>query len=107
MTLLAPLHEGRKPKRARGPFCKIPVHRFQITPQEVRPRRFANGAGLQIEQQLEFPFGESVAPDSTPDYLLDELAERRQVSTPRSRIRQMKECSFPQKILSLFCDSVR
>jgi hypothetical protein len=48
-----------------------------------------------------------VAPNSTPDYLLNELTERRQVSTPRSCILQMKECSFPQKILRLFCDSVR
>ena len=83
------------------------MHRFQIAPQKVPTRRFADRAGLQIEQQRKLPFGESVAPNSTPDYLLNELTERRQVSTPRSCILQMKECSFPQKILRLFCDSVR
>lgn len=106
-ALAAAFDELRQANGGRGALEEIALNGFQIAAQQVRAGRLADGAGLQVEQERELPFGEGVAPYGAADDFLDELAERRQVSTSRSRICQAREWSFPQKILSAFCDSGR
>ena len=51
------------------------LYSFQVTAQQVGACGFSHPARLQIEQQVEFPRGECVTPDSAADKLLNELTE--------------------------------
>jgi len=96
--------------QAKGNGCaggKVAMDGLEIAPQQVREGGFADGAGLQIEQEGELPLREGVPPEGAVDDFLDELTERRQVRASRLCICQVRECSFPQKILCDFCDSSR
>jgi hypothetical protein len=83
------------------------VYKLQVTSQHIRPGGLANTARLQVQQQIQFPFGERMPPDGPADHFLNELTERRQISTYRSGFCQVRKWRFPQKNLQVFCDSAQ
>ncbi len=93
----------RKPQRGRA-SREMRLNNLQVLAQHIRPGRLANTGGFQIQEQLQFRFGENMTTHSTGDKFLNKQAEGGQVRGFWWRIDQVKKWAVRQNSLRISCD---